>query len=72
MDIYAASEPPIEGVSAEILYEKLKNVGVNVIFNPDKEDIKIDILRELKEGDLVFTIGAGDVYKVGESIKEKL
>jgi len=72
MDIYAASEPPIEGVSAEILYEKLKNAGVNVIFNPDKEDIKIDILRELKEGDLVFTIGAGDVYKIGESIKEKL
>lgn len=72
MDIYAASEPPIEGVSAEVLYKKLKNAGVNVIFNPDKENIKADVLKELKEGDIVFTIGAGDVYKIGESIKEKL
>lgn len=72
MDIYPASEPPIEGVTGEILYEKLKTAGVNVRFNPDKEEIKNDILRELKEGDIVFTIGAGDVYKIGETLLERL
>ncbi|MGC8795567.1 UDP-N-acetylmuramate--L-alanine ligase [Thermodesulfovibrio sp.] len=72
MDIYPASEPPIEGVSGEILYEKLKNAGVNVRFNPDKEKIKDDILKEIKEGDVVFTIGAGDVYKIGEALLERL
>ncbi|MEN2995126.1 MAG: UDP-N-acetylmuramate--L-alanine ligase [Thermodesulfovibrio sp.] len=72
MDIYAANESPIKGVSAEVLYERLKNAGVNVIFNPDKEAIKFDILKELKDGDILFTIGAGDVYKVGDSLKELL
>lgn len=72
MDIYPASELPIEGVTGEILYEKLKTAGVNVRFNPDKEEIKNDILRELKEGDIVFTIGAGDVYKIGETLLERL
>ncbi|WP_353685052.1 UDP-N-acetylmuramate--L-alanine ligase [Thermodesulfovibrio sp. 3907-1M] len=72
MDIYPASEPPIEGVSGEILYEKLKAAHVNVRFNPDKEKIKDDILKELKEGDVVFTIGAGDVYKIGEALLERL
>ncbi|GAB5046512.1 UDP-N-acetylmuramate--L-alanine ligase [Thermodesulfovibrio sp. TK110] len=72
MDIYPASESPIEGVSGEILYEKLKSAHVNVRFNPDKEKIKDDILKELKEGDVVFTIGAGDVYKIGEAVLERL
>lgn len=72
MDIYPAGEPPIEKVSGEVLYEKLKNAGVNIIFNPDKEKIKDDILGELKQGDVVFTVGAGDVYKIGESLIESL
>lgn len=72
MDIYPASEPPIEGVTGDVLYEKLKNAGVNVIFNPDKDSIKQDILKELKQGDIVFTIGAGDVYKIGEAVRDSL
>ncbi|GAB6182512.1 UDP-N-acetylmuramate--L-alanine ligase [Thermodesulfovibrio hydrogeniphilus] len=72
MDIYPASESPIEGVTGEELYKRLKSNGVNVKFNPDKENIKDDILKELKEGDVVFTIGAGDVYKIGESVRDRL
>ena len=72
MDIYPASEPPIEGVRGEVLYERLKNSGVNVRFNPDKEGIKEEILKELKDGDIVFTIGAGDVYKIGEAVRDRL
>lgn len=72
MDIYPASEPPVEGVTGQILYEKLKNAGVNVIFNPDKDLIKEDILKHLEKGDVVFTIGAGDVYKIGEAVRDSL
>jgi len=70
MDIYPASESPIKGVTGEILYKKLRASGVNVIFNPDKEKIKEDILKEIKKGDIVFTIGAGDVYKIGEAVRD--
>ncbi|MDI1472283.1 UDP-N-acetylmuramate--L-alanine ligase [Thermodesulfovibrio sp. 1176] len=70
MDIYPASESPIKGVTGEILYKKLRDSGVNVIFNPDKEKIKEDILKEIKKGDIVFTIGAGDVYKIGEAVRD--
>lgn len=72
MEIYAASESPIEDVNGEVLYKKLKNSGLNVIFNPNKEEIKDDILREIKDGDIVFTIGAGDVYKIGEAVRDSL
>lgn len=72
MDIYPASETPIEGVNGAVLFEKLKKAGVNVKFNPDKEGIKQQILDELSEGDLVFTIGAGDVYKIGEDVRDRL
>ncbi len=72
MDIYPASEPPIEGVSSEVLYRKMRDEGINVKYNPDNESIKADILRNLKEGDMVFTIGAGNVYKIGEALLEEL
>ncbi|MCX7987959.1 MAG: UDP-N-acetylmuramate--L-alanine ligase [Thermodesulfovibrio sp.] len=72
MDIYPASEPPIKGVSGEVLYDRLQGAGVNVRFNPDKEGIKEDILKELKAGDVVFTVGAGDVYKIGELVRDRL
>ncbi|WP_297209028.1 MULTISPECIES: UDP-N-acetylmuramate--L-alanine ligase [Thermodesulfovibrio] len=72
MNIYPAGESPIEGVSGEVLYEKLKSAGVNVIFNSDKETVKESILKELREGDVIFTIGAGDVYKIGEAVRDRL
>lgn len=72
MDIYPASELPIDGVSGEVLYQKLKSAGINVRFNPDKEKIKNNILSELKEGDIVFTVGAGDVYRIGDALREML
>lgn len=72
MEIYSASEPPIEGISGQVLYEKFKNAGINVIFNKDKEGIKESLLKEIRAGDIVFTIGAGDVYRIGEVIKDTL
>lgn len=72
MDIYPAGESPIEGVSGEILSEHLKRAGVNVYFDKDRERLKELILNQLSSGDFVFTIGAGDVYKIGEAVRDSL
>jgi UDP-N-acetylmuramate--alanine ligase len=66
-DIYAAGEDPIEGVSARKLVETVKNYGHRDVTYIDKFD---DIVKTLKQrtqsGDLLITLGAGDIWKVGE------
>ncbi|MFA5150138.1 MAG: UDP-N-acetylmuramate--L-alanine ligase [Candidatus Omnitrophota bacterium] len=72
-DIYAASEPPIPGVSAQLLCEKIKEhkPGETVNFIP-KEKIIEHVLGILKSGDLVITLGAGDIVKVSDELAERL
>jgi UDP-N-acetylmuramate--alanine ligase len=70
-DIYAASEEPIDGVSAKKLYEKIKQYGhKDVKYIPDFESIA-DYVSNIIDNDLVITLGAGDVWKVGEMILNK-
>ncbi|HSW63821.1 MAG TPA: UDP-N-acetylmuramate--L-alanine ligase [Dissulfurispiraceae bacterium] len=69
LDIYAAGEKPIEGVSSAVLCKKIAENGFADAYHlPDKESAAADICDDLKPGDVVFTLGAGDVYKVGERI----
>jgi UDP-N-acetylmuramate--alanine ligase len=71
--IYAASEDPIPGVKAEDLCEGIKGHGhkdVTLILEKDK--IVERLLPRLRPGDMVFTLGAGDVWKVGEALIHKL
>jgi UDP-N-acetylmuramate--alanine ligase len=70
-EIYAASEEKIEGISGSALAERISKSGhKNVLFAPTKEDI-VDTVREVvAPGDLVITLGAGDIYKVGERLIE--
>ncbi|MDD2927908.1 MAG: UDP-N-acetylmuramate--L-alanine ligase [Candidatus Omnitrophica bacterium] len=72
-DIYAASEPPIPGVNARLLCEKIKehNPGKTVDFVP-KEKIVEYILGILEPGDQVITLGAGDIAKVSDELAERL
>lgn len=72
-DIYAAGEEPIEGVKAENLYEGIREHGHrDVHFMPDKERLASELLNIVKEGDLVITLGAGDVWKAGEELLDRL
>ena len=69
-EIYAASEEKIEGVSGHILAEKIKASGHrNVIFAPTKEDAAELVLQNAKPGDVVITLGAGDVNRIDERLK---
>lgn len=73
MEIYAAGEKPIPGVSGQAIYEGVKRHGhKDVIFIPDREKSVEHLLASLKKGDLLITLGAGDVWKTGERILERL
>jgi UDP-N-acetylmuramate--alanine ligase len=73
MDIYAAGEKPIPGVSGQTLYEGIKKHGhKDVTFLPDKKTVPEYMVGVLKKGDLMITLGAGDVWKIGEQVLEKL
>ena len=69
MPIYPAGEPPLEGVSHRLIYEAVKQSGhKNVKIVNSHEECLNEIKKEIKEGDLLLTLGAGNVYKIGEKI----
>jgi len=72
-DIYAAGEDPIAGVSGEALYQAIKRKGhLEVEFIADKGQIVGQIAAKLAAGDIVLTLGAGDIYKIGDALAEAL
>jgi UDP-N-acetylmuramate--alanine ligase len=72
-DIYAASEEPIEGVTAEILTEKIRQFGhKNAYYIGDIETAAEKVREHLREGDLLITLGAGSVSKLSEQMLEVL
>ncbi len=72
-EIYPASEKPIEGISAHALFEEIKNHGYREVFYVEnKEDIPETIVGNLKEGDLVIFLGAGDIWRQGLKVLERL
>ena len=70
-DIYAASEPEIAGVNAQVLLNKIKasEPGKPVVYLP-KEKILAHVRGMLKEGDLVMTLGAGDIVKLSDALAQ--
>jgi len=73
MDIYAASEKPIEGVSAESLVERIRQFGHRGVEYVGTLDAGVDaVVRAAGEDDLVLTLGAGSVTQAGEKILEQL
>ncbi len=71
--IYSAGEDPIPGVDVQGLYEGIKGHGhKDVTLVLDKSAILDRLLPRLKPGDMVFTLGAGDVWKTGEALIKKL
>jgi UDP-N-acetylmuramate--alanine ligase len=73
LDIYPAGEKPIEGVTSEVLLEKMKgNWRGNVSYYRDREEALRLLIAEMKRGDVLLTLGAGDVWKLGEKVLERL
>lgn len=72
-EIYAAREKNIYKISSKQLAEKIKesHPNKNVMFMESFEDMAGYVAENAEAGDLVLTMGAGDIYKVGEMILEK-
>ncbi len=71
--IYPAGEKPIEGVTGERLAQCVKDHGhKEVIYCARQEDIIPTLLGLARPGDLVMTLGAGDIHREGERLFEKL
>ncbi len=72
-DIYAASETPIEGITAEVLTENIKKYGhKNVRYIGGIEGAAEKVIEDLQAGDLVITLGAGTITRLSDEILEKL
>jgi UDP-N-acetylmuramate--alanine ligase len=66
MDIYAASEDPIPGINAKDLAEGVIRHGHrDICYRPDQEEVVEHLLSEVRDGDMVITMGAGNVWQVG-------
>jgi len=73
LDIYAASEPPIEGVNAETLVERIRQFGHrSVEYAGTLPPAAEAAARAAREGDVVLTLGAGNVWQAGEMVLQHL
>lgn len=70
-DIYAAREKDTGEIHSKDLVEKLKEHNVNAIYMNDFNDIAEYLFNNTSHGDIILTMGAGDIYTVGEILLEK-
>jgi UDP-N-acetylmuramate--alanine ligase len=67
LDIYAAGEPPLPGISTALLYDGIKQHGQrDVYYMPERSAIVPFLRQYLQEEAILLTLGAGDVWKVGQ------
>jgi UDP-N-acetylmuramate--alanine ligase len=72
-DVYAAGEKPIEGVSSKLIYDSLVSFGHhNVTHLSDYGEIVDHVVEVARPGDVIVTLGAGDVHELCARILEKL
>lgn len=72
-EIYPAGEDRIEGVEAKALFEGIREYGhKDVTFIADKGEIVSHLLQVVEPGDLVITMGAGDIWQVADELVERL
>ncbi len=73
MDVYAATEEPIAGADGRSLARSIRNRGqVDPIFVPDQEDIVNTLQSQLKDGDVLLTLGAGSVGTISAALPAQL
>jgi UDP-N-acetylmuramate--alanine ligase len=72
-DIYPANEKPIPGISSELVYQKVKNYKKDSVFYLSDKEITVSFLKDfISNGDIVVTMGAGDVWKIGKQLAKEL
>jgi UDP-N-acetylmuramate--alanine ligase len=72
LDIYAASEEPIPGVTAQALVDRIRSSGKRVEYVSSFADAARHAASLANSGDIVLTLGAGNVYQAGPMVLEEL
>jgi UDP-N-acetylmuramate--alanine ligase len=72
LDIYAASEKPIEGITGEALAQRIRESGKSVQHAGSFADAVNAAAAAAHDGDMILTLGAGSVSQLGPMIVEKL
>jgi UDP-N-acetylmuramate--alanine ligase len=70
-DVYGAAQPPIPGITGKLVVDgvQLAAPGLRTLYLPHRRDV-VDVLsREVRPGDLVVTMGCGDVWMLGDEIR---
>ena len=70
--IYPAREQPIPGVSAEAVVQAARDAGATVIYEPDRSQVGDRMHELLRPGDVIITLGAGDITRVGRELVQWL
>ena len=70
-DIYAARETDTLGVSSRTLQAEIEKFGHSCHYFPSFEEIQNFLLKNCTKDDLLITMGAGDIVKIGENLLQK-
>lgn len=65
-DVYPASEPPIPGVSGQTIVEEAEREGHDdIVFQPERSRLALELGRRIEPGDCVISLGAGNIHEAG-------
>ena len=68
-DVYAAGEAPIEGISGRTILDAVQEAtGREATYIPERADVALHLGAIAEPGDIVLTMGAGDIWKTGEEL----
>jgi UDP-N-acetylmuramate--alanine ligase len=73
-EVYGAQQTPIPGVTGKLVVDGLQLAapGRRTIYLPHRRDVVAFLAREVREGDLVVTMGCGDVWMLGDAARERI
>jgi UDP-N-acetylmuramate--alanine ligase len=73
LDVYAASEQPIPGITSERLVDRMRELGFDrARYAPSEEAVISEVLQQAQPGDLIMTIGAGSITRMAETLAEAM
>jgi UDP-N-acetylmuramate--alanine ligase len=71
-DVYGAREAPVAGVTGRLVADAAREAGADVTFEPDRPALARQVRARLRPGDLVLTLGAGDITRIGPELLSAL
>jgi len=71
-DLYPAREKPIPGVSAKMIVSSMAEIGGAPAWEGPRSQMAAALAREVRDGDIVLTIGAGDITNTGPELAQLL